>query len=240
MSKAVYFALRKYRCGRDLIILSSVLSVLNTSAILKSIPIRYKCSEGDFMTLLKVMNTIISVRDSVSTLEFNTERVCNAKGLGASVHIIKQALRRCKNLERAFHLSDVYREDALIQSGNWELIARALIGGFPDKVFVSLKILQGKGQQFIKYNVDQQKSDKTLPIAVIDRSSTLRTKNKGLLPASLVLARDFRYLSAIRSTAILSFVGKIELTWLEYIFMRDFQLNKAERQTFELINNFLV
>jgi hypothetical protein len=236
MSKAVYFALREYHCGRDLIILSSLLSVLNTSSILKSIPIQYKCPEGDFMTLLKVMNTILSVRDTVSPDEFNIDRVCNAKGLSACAHIIKQALRRCKNLERAFNLSDQFRKDALIQSGNWEYIAKALIKGFPEKVFVSLKILQGKAQQFIKYHVDQritdqERSNETLPIAVIDRSSTLRTKNKGLLPASLVLARDVLYLAAIRSTAVLSFVGKIELIWLEYPFTRVFPLNTAEQQT---------
>jgi len=235
MSKAVYYALRKYRCGRDLIILSSILSVLNTSAILKSIPIQYKCPEGDFMTLLKVMNTILSVRDSVSSRGFDIDRICNAKGLSTSAHIIKQALRRCKHLERAFNLSDNFRENALIQSGNWTYIAKALIKGFHDKIFVSLKLLQGKTQQFIKYHVDQRinnqkKLDETL-IAVIDRSSTLRTKNKGILPASLVLARDVRYLTAIRSTAILSFVGKIELTWLEYTFTREFQLSTAEQQT---------
>jgi hypothetical protein len=234
MAKSVYFALREYRCGRDLIILSSLLSVLNTSSILKSIPIQYKCPEGDFMTLLKVMNTILLVRGSVSPKEFHLDRICNAKGLSASSHIIKQALQRCKNVEKAFNLSDVFREDALIQSGNWEYIAKALIKGFSDKVFVSLKILQGKAQQFIKYHVDQQKnSDEPLTIAVIDRSSTLRTKNKGILPASLVLARDVRYLTAIRSTAVLSFVGKIELTWLDYDFRRDFQLNTAEQQTFD-------
>jgi len=186
------------------------------------------------MTLLKVMNTILLVRGSVSPKEFHLDRICNAKGLSASSHIIKQALQRCKNLEKAFNLSDTFREHALIQSGNWEYIAKALIKGFSDKVFVSLKILQGKAQQFIKYHVDHQKnSDEPLKIAVIDRSSTLRTKNKGILPASLVLVRDVRYLSAIRSTAVLSFVGKIELTWLDYDFRRDFQLNTAEQQTFD-------
>jgi hypothetical protein len=53
--------------------------------------------------------------------------------------MIKQALRRCKNLERAFHLPGVYREDTLIQSGNRELIASALIEGFPGKVFIFFK-----------------------------------------------------------------------------------------------------
>ncbi|CAF5223094.1 unnamed protein product, partial [Rotaria magnacalcarata] len=45
MSKAVYSALRKRQCGRDLIILSSILSVLNTSAMIKSIPSKYKCAK---------------------------------------------------------------------------------------------------------------------------------------------------------------------------------------------------
>ena len=238
MSKAVYSALKKYRCGRDLIILSSLLTVLNTSAILKAIPIQYKSPEGDLMTLLNAMNTIVLVRGSVPPQQFNIDRVCNAKGLSGAAHVIKQALRRYTNLERAFNLSDEFREDAQIQSGNWENIAKALLDGFSDKVFVSLKMLQGKSQQFLKYNVDQRTSnllqpqpqDETSTIAVIDRSSTLRTGNKGLLPASLVLARDVRYLTAVRSTAILSFVGKIELAWLEYTFVRDFKLSKAEEE----------
>jgi hypothetical protein len=238
MAKAVYSALRKYRCGRDLIILSSILSILNTSAILKSIPSQYKCAEGDFMTLLKVMNTILLVRDSVSSREFDVDRVCNAKGLSACAHIIKQAFRRYTNLERAFTLSDEFREDAQIQSSDWEYIAKALLEGFSDKVFVSLKMLQGKAQQFLKYNVEQRKSnqqqqeqsDDMTTIAVIDRSSILRPGNKGLLPASLVIARDVRYLTAVRSTAILSFLGKIELEWLEYTFTREMKLNEAEEK----------
>ncbi|CAF5222553.1 unnamed protein product, partial [Rotaria magnacalcarata] len=84
MSKAVYSALRKRQCGRDLIILSSILSVLNTSAMIKSIPSKYKCAEGDFMTLLNVMNVILLVQGSVPAQEFNIDRVCNAKGLSAS------------------------------------------------------------------------------------------------------------------------------------------------------------
>ncbi|CAF3958384.1 unnamed protein product [Rotaria sordida] len=237
MAKAVYSALRTYRCGRDLIILSSILSVLNTSAIIKSIPSQYKCPEGDFMTLLNVMNTVLLVRDSVSAQHFDIDRICNAKGLSACAHIIKQALRRYKNLEKAFNLSEEFREDAQIQASSWENIAKALLDGFADNVFVSTKILQGKAQQFLKYNLkqritdpQQQQSDDMSTIAVIDRTSTLRTGNKGLLPASLVLARDVRYLTAVRSTAILSFVGKIETSWLAYNFTRTMKLNTAEEQ----------
>ncbi|CAM4823261.1 unnamed protein product [Rotaria magnacalcarata] len=237
MSKAVYSALRKRQCGRDLIILSSILSVLNTSAMIKSIPSKYKCAEGDFMTLLNVMNVILLVQGSVPAQEFNIDRVCNAKGLSASAYILKQAFRRYKNLEKAFNLSEEFREDAQIQSSSWENIAKALLDGFSNNVFVSTRILQGKAQQFLKYNVQQrtfdpqqQQSDDTHTVAVIDRSSTLRTGNKGLLPASLVLARDVRYLTVIRSTAIISFVGKIEPPWLEYQFNRKMKLNAAEEQ----------
>lgn len=239
MSKAVYAALKRYHCGRDLIVLSSILSVLNTSAVLKSIPNEYRRTEGDFMTLLQVMNTILLVRDAVAPTQFNLDRVCNAKRLSALTHVIKPALRRYKSLEKAFSLSDEFRELARVHSGNWENIAKALLKGFSDKVYASQKILQGKTQQFVKYNVTrrisnaEQQDSLTVQsaIAVIDRSSTLRIGNKGALPASLVLARDVRYLTAVRATAILSFVGQIESPWLEYTFSREIKLNKAEVET---------
>ncbi|UJR12813.1 hypothetical protein I4U23_016986 [Adineta vaga] len=237
MSKAVHAALTRYRCGRDLIILSSILSVLNTSSILKSIPAEYKRSEGDFMTLLQVMNTVLSVRDAVTPKEFNPDRFCASKRLTPIAHVIKAALRRYKSLEKAFTLSDEYRELAQIQSGNWENIVKALLKGFSDKVYASQKLLQGKTQQYVKYNIHQQQDslDEPCSIAVIDRTSTLRTGNKGALPASLVLARDVRYLTAIRSSAILSFVGQIESSWLEYTFSRELKLNQNEEQ--KLKNN---
>ncbi|CAF4132317.1 unnamed protein product, partial [Adineta steineri] len=238
MSKAVYAALKRYRCGRDLIVLSSVLSVLNTSAILKSIPAEYKRPEGDFMTLLQVMNTILLVRDAVPAKQFNIDLVCTAKRLSTAAHVIKPALRRYKNLEKAFSLSDELHELARVQSGDWENIAKALLKGFSDKVYASQKILQGKTQQYVKYNINQRtlttgqqdSLNEASSIAVIDRTSTLRTGNKGAVPASLILARDVRYLTAIRSTAILSFVGQVEAAWLEYIFTRELKLNENEER----------
>ena len=239
MSKAVYAALKMYRCGRDLIILSSLLSVLNTSAILKTIPSQYKSSDGDFMTLLTVMNAVILVRDSVPPKQFVLDRVCHAKGLSGATHLIRQALRRYTNLERAFNLSEEFRESAQVQSGKWENIAKALLAGFSDHVFVSSKLLQGKAQQFLKYNVSERGSpahppttDEPSTVAVIDRSSTLRTSNKGLPSASLVLARDVRFLTVVRSAAVLSFVGKVELDWLEYNFTRTIKLNSNEEKKF--------
>ncbi|CAF0999798.1 unnamed protein product [Didymodactylos carnosus] len=232
MSKAVLSALTTNRCGRDLIVLSSILSVLNSSTILKSIPEEYKPPEGDFMTLLNVMNMVLLVRESVSSREFSVDRVCTAKRLSRITHVIKQALRRYTNLEKAFSLSNDFRELAQVRSGKWELIAKALLAGYSDKVYVSLKILQGKTQQFLKYNVATPKSPSNETVAVIDTSSKLRTKNKGPPPASLVLARDVLYLTAVRSTAIISFVGQIESSWIEYRFIRELPLNENEEKKF--------
>ncbi|CAF2689069.1 unnamed protein product [Rotaria sp. Silwood2] len=221
MSKAVYAALKQYRCGHDLIVLSSILSVLNTSTILKSIPAKYKRSEGDFMTLLQVMNVILTVRNAVPSQQFNVDHVCNNKGLSAVAHVIKRALQRYKNLDKAFSLSDEFRELARVQSDNWENIAKALLNGFSDKYGINQRRSQ---------NQQQDTLNETAEIAVIDRSSTLRTGNKGALPASLVIARDVRYLTTVRSVSILSFVGQLESSWLEYIFERELQLNEAEEK----------
>ncbi|CAF3879558.1 unnamed protein product, partial [Rotaria sp. Silwood1] len=59
MSKSVLSALNQHNCGRDLIVLSAILGVLNTSSVLKAIPDSMKRSEGDFMSLLNVMNEIL-------------------------------------------------------------------------------------------------------------------------------------------------------------------------------------
>ena len=53
MAKSVLAALNQYNCGRDLIVLASILGVLNTSSVLKSIPSSMKSPDGDFMTFVK-------------------------------------------------------------------------------------------------------------------------------------------------------------------------------------------
>ncbi|CAF3499599.1 unnamed protein product [Rotaria sp. Silwood1] len=94
MSKSVLSALNQHNCGRDLIALSAILGVLNTSSVLKAIPDSMKRSEGDFMSLLNVMNEILLVRKSVSAQQFRLSKVCQAKNLTAISHVLKQALRR--------------------------------------------------------------------------------------------------------------------------------------------------
>ncbi|CAF5130578.1 unnamed protein product, partial [Rotaria sp. Silwood1] len=94
MSKSVLSALNQHNCGRDLIALSAILGVLNTSSVLKAIPDSMKRSEGDFMSLLNVMNEILLIRKSVPARQFRLSKVCQAKKLMAILHVLKQALRR--------------------------------------------------------------------------------------------------------------------------------------------------
>ncbi|CAF1353727.1 unnamed protein product, partial [Rotaria sordida] len=105
MSKAVLAAIRDYDCGRDLICLSAILGVLNTTALLKSLPQHLKSPDGDFMTLLKVMDEILLVRQSSPAKQFNLDQVCQSKGLKEIQHIIRQALRRYQTLEKTFNQS---------------------------------------------------------------------------------------------------------------------------------------
>ncbi|CAF5142268.1 unnamed protein product, partial [Rotaria sp. Silwood1] len=118
MSKAVLAALENYHCGRDLICLSSILSVLNTTNVLKSLPQNMKSSGGDFMTLLNIMNDVLLVKQSVPTDQFDLDRFCKTTGLDCIRHIIKQALDRYTSLEKAFHSSSNYRQEAQMRSGN--------------------------------------------------------------------------------------------------------------------------
>ena len=221
MAKSVLAGLREYHCGRDLICLASILSVLNTTAVLKDIPQNMKSPDGDFMTLLNIMNTILLVKESVPNHQFNLQRVCQKKGLTSIVHIAGQAMRRYENLENTFNRSDDYRQQAQIRSGKWEFIAKSLLAGYADNIFVSMKELHEKTHRFARYN------DIT-DIAILDLQSTL-TRPINKTPVSVVLARDIRYATAIRSTAILSFVGEIKPSWIRYRIERDIEISHEEQ-----------
>lgn len=221
MSKSVLAALSQYHCGRDLIVLASILGVLNTSSILKSIPNSMKSPDGDFMTLLNVMNEILLVRESVGAGQFKLIKVCQAKNLMPILHILRQALRRYENLEKAFNSSNEYRAKQQVSSNDWELIARSLLHGYEENVFVSMKELQGKTHLFTRYSPAKE------DFAVLDLQSTL-TRAVTTAPVALVLARDIRFSSSIRAAAVLSFVGEIKSQWIEYNFNRKITLNDAE------------
>ncbi|UJR07847.1 hypothetical protein I4U23_012130 [Adineta vaga] len=220
MSKAVLAALMHYNCGRDLIYLSSMLGVLNTTVIFKSIPQNLKSPDGDFMTLLNVMNEVLLVKQSVPPKQFDFDRVCTAKGLRDIQHIIRQAFRRYTTLEKLFNLSDDFREAAQVISGDWELVAKSLLDGYYDNVFVSKRELHDKHLHFERYNGEGD-------AAILDLQSTL-TRPMNSAPVSLILARDIRHSTAVRATAILSFVGEIKPEWLEHQLERRVQLSNEE------------
>jgi hypothetical protein len=175
------------------------------------------------MTLLNVMNEILSVKQSTRVKDANIDYICQVIGLTSIQHIVKQVLKRYSTLEDSFKLSAEFRKQAQQKSGDWELIARALLAGYSDNVFVSLKDLQERTHHFVRYS---NQSD----IAVLDLQSTL-TRPINLAPVSLVLARDIRHSTAIRATAILSFVGEIKPEWTGWEIKREIDVD-ADEETY--------
>ncbi|CAF4126080.1 unnamed protein product, partial [Rotaria sp. Silwood2] len=230
MAQCVLAALRKYNCGRDLICLASILSVLNTTNLLTQIPPRFKSSDGDFMTLLNVMNEILLIKKSVPARSFILARVCDVKGLSHIRHVIGQALRRYDTLEKSFDLSNDYREQAQIQCGNWVLIAKSLLAGYSDNVFVSKRDLQDRTHHFLRYGNAND-------TAVLDLKSTL-IQPISQPPVSLVVARNILYLSSVRLIAIISFLGKIKADWIEHDVERHIKLNETEENFLKANNGY--
>jgi hypothetical protein len=101
------------------------------------------------------------------------------------------------------------------------LIARALLAGYSDNVFVSMRELQDRNHSYVRYNGPND------TIAVLDSQSTL-TRPINIAPVSLVLARDIRHSTAVRATAIISFVGEIKSEWLEHRIEREVDLKDEE------------
>lgn len=228
MSKAVLAAFRHYDCGYDLVCLSAILGVLNTTVLFRSVPQTLKSSDGDFMTLFNIVNEILLVRQSCSAQQFDLVKVCQAKGLQEIQHVIKQTLRRYAALEKILNKSPDFRRQAQIKSGKWESIARALLAGYADNVFVSMKELQSRSLHFMRYNGEDE-------VAVLDLQSTL-TRPISQAPVAVVLARDIRHSTTIRKTAILSFAGEIKPEWMEYNMLREIELNGKEKAHLETGN----
>ena len=228
MSKAVLAALTTYDCGRDLICLASILNVLTTTTtIFRSIPQDFKSPEGDFMTLLNIMNRILLIKQSISVKDANIDNICQKIGLNHIQHIIKQSLERYEILQEYFNSSIDFRRQAQQKSGNWELITKALLAGYSDNVFISMKDLQQRTHHFVRHN-------NSTDIAVLDRYSTLiRRNNKA--PVSIVLARDIRH---TRTTAILSLLGEIKSEWIYFPMKREFEISNEEETYLDLHDKY--
>ncbi|CAF3760604.1 unnamed protein product [Rotaria sp. Silwood1] len=176
------------------------------------------------------MNEILLIKQSVPARAFKLTRVCEAKGLSHIKHIIGQALSRYNTYEKTFDLSNDYREQAQIQCGSWELIARSLLAGYSDNVFVSKKDLQDRTHHFLRYGNGND-------IAVLDLKSTL-IQPLSQPPASLVIARNILYLSSVRLVAIISFLGKIKADWIDHDVTRDIKLNEVEEKLLKTNNGY--
>ncbi|CAF4952737.1 unnamed protein product [Rotaria sp. Silwood1] len=220
MSISVLAALRHFNCGHDLICLSSMLGVLNSAAIFSLIPSTFKSPDGDFMTLLNIMNKVLLVKQSIPSHQFNIDRICEAADLTKIRHIISPALRRYISLEKSFNLSSNYRAEAHTKSGEWEYIAKALLTGYRDNIFVSRRELQEKNLLFARY---KDLND----IAVLDLKSTL-TRPIKQEPVPLIIVRDALYSTAVRSRAIISFAGEMKLEWMEHSLQRELILSNEE------------
>lgn len=229
MSRAVFYALTRHKCGRDLIVISSMLSVLNTSDVLVALPDQYKSPDGDFMTILNMMNEVLNAKQSMSKEKFQLKSFCQKKGLASAYPSLEKACKRYETLQKSFNISKQYRKQSQVQSGNWELIGKSLLKGYSDNVFVSLKELQGRTDRYTRY---QSSKSTTIEIeqAVIDRQSTLNRSKNTSASVSLVVARDIRYATSVRAKAILSFVGQIKPQWIEYDVERQIRVNNVEKQ----------
>ena len=220
MSISVLAALTTHHCGHDLICLSSILSVLNSTAIFSLIPQAFKSPDGDFMTLLNIMNKVLAVKQSIRTDQFDLDYICQATDLMKIRHIIGPAWKRYSSVAKSLNISPDYRVAAHRKNGEWKFIARALLAGYQDNVFVSMRELQEKNLVFARYK------DVT-DTAILDIKSTL-TRPVKQAPVSLVLARDVLYSSAIRSQAVISFVGQIEDKWMDYSINRELTITPEE------------
>ncbi|CAF1115266.1 unnamed protein product, partial [Adineta ricciae] len=206
MSKAVLSGLETYNCGRDIIRLAAILSVLNTSSVLRHIPSQYIKSEGDFMTLLAVMDAILAEKLVQPPHLFDVDDACKRTGLTVISHHIRRAVIRYDSFQKFFCLPGKYRDVSQRSTkGNWTPIACALLAGYSDNVYLSLAEIQGKKTSL--YSLYCCKQDQPLP---------------------LVLARDIFVSTDIRDRSIISFLGEIQPEWLDRSLERDITLADKE------------
>ena len=83
-----------------------------------------------------------------------------------------------------------------------------------------MRELQEKNLLFARYN-------DTEDIAVLDIKST-STRPLKKEPVPLVVVRDVFYSTAVRSRAIILFVGEIKLDWMKHSIKREFSLTADE------------
>lgn len=95
-----------------------------------------------------------------------------------------------------------------------------------------MKELKDRNDLYIRYKESGEDD-----VASLDSQSVLyRTAGKS--PPALILARDIRYSTSVRSKAILSFVGELKANWVEYQIKRALKLDSEEEQRLNSNNIF--
>ncbi|CAF3443199.1 unnamed protein product, partial [Rotaria sp. Silwood2] len=179
------------------------------------LPLQFKQEEeGDYMSLLTMMNTIIENPNMINNNE-----------LDDIDHLLRRALLRWETFQRFFKINEDEHLRNLSQtfSGKWSYIARALLAGHSENVYVALKELNGRIHQYCRYN-DVTEEETRKQIAKLDKATTLSR----LPQPSIVLARDVICTTDVRKLSILSFIGSIQPAWLDKSLIRKFELTSKE------------
>ena len=224
IATCVVAAMNQYNCGHELIVLSSILSVLNVAPKLSTLPKSMQSSDGDFMILIQVINAVLAERNSFAPGAITFQRICQKLGLMSIEHFVKRALRRYDALmEQIENLPAATRDKALQTSTDWSCIARSLLCGYADHVFVSMKDLYGRSHRYVRYQSTGAE------YAVLDHKSVLYAKKKEE-PVPIILARDIHHSTSIRERAIVAFLGRLQPDWITSPVTRTLPIHDAELQ----------
>lgn len=216
MSTSVYSGLTEFGCGSDMIRLAAILGVLNNNGILHAIPDSLKRpDEGDFMTLVTLMNVISTHKNAVDNAEFKS-----------IAHILRRALVRLKKFENFFQTSSPHLLAASqVMSEDWSNVARALLTGYWENMYVAMKELNGTNKQYYRYNVADETVAQRKQRAVIAYGTTVNLK----VHPTIVLARD-TVCGTDRRFCILSFIGIVQPAWLNNTLLRELNITGHERE----------
>ncbi|CAF1398862.1 unnamed protein product, partial [Didymodactylos carnosus] len=219
LTTSVYAALTKYKCGRDVILIASLLSTLNTSAIFQKLPARYhRLDEGDYMSLLVLMNDLINQTTSI-----------NSSDMTDIQHNLRRALCRLRVLESSINRGKVWHKESQISNGQWSVITQAFLDGYWENVYVSLSELQGRNRQYDRYNISLEDNDSRKQTAILHKSTTIPDDSYPLL----IFAKDTLCSTAVRSTCVLSFLGILKPEWLHGTVERPLNVTTSEMKTFQ-------
>ncbi|CAM4837160.1 unnamed protein product [Rotaria magnacalcarata] len=223
LSTSVHAALNKYNCGRDVILLAAILSVLNTPAIIPKLPNKYKRpEEGDYMSLLDLMHDLSSQPTSINDPE-----------LADIQHHLRRALIRLKTFEAYFSNTSTkseWQKAAKISSDNWYNIAQALLDGYWEKVYVSLDRLQGRNGRYVRYSETPEEFDDDRKQTAVLKTTTIISRERR---PECVFARDILCSTAIRATSLISFLGIIPAAWLTHEIERKVKVTATEMTKFK-------